>query len=159
MLFRSMGKADYQRVLDEMRLTSGNIFPIPITLSVDSEAGVEQGQEIALRNSKYELLAVMTVEDIYEWDQSELCQKVFGSEDSRHPLVAEMHKWGKLNISGKLQVIELPKHFDYQNLRKTPAQAREKLREIGCKNIVAFQTRNPLHRVQDRKSTRLNSSH
>jgi len=115
---------------------------------------LEQGQDIALRNSKYELLAVMTVEDIYEWDQSELCQKVFGSEDSRHPLVAEMHKWGKLNISGKLQVIELPKHFDYQNLRMTPAQAREKLKEIGCKNIVAFQTRNPLHRVHEELTKR-----
>jgi len=149
-----MGKADYQSVLDDMRLVSGHLFPIPITLSVDSEAGIEQGKDIALRNSKYELLAVMTVEDIYEWDQSELCQKVFGSEDSRHPLVAEMHKWGKLNISGKLQVIELPKHFDYQNLRMTPAQAREKLKEIGCKNIVAFQTRNPLHRVHEELTKR-----
>jgi len=153
-LDRFMGKADYQSVLDEMRLASGTLFPIPITLSVDSEAGIEQGQDIALRNSKYELLAVMTVEDIYEWDQSELCQKVFGSEDSRHPLVAEMHKWGKLNISGKLQVIELPKHFDYQNLRLTPAQAREKLQEIGCKNIIAFQTRNPLHRVHEELTKR-----
>lgn len=149
-----MGKADYQSVLDDMRLVNGHLFPIPITLSVDSEAGIEQGKDIALRNSKYELLAVMTVEDIYEWDQSELCQKVFGSEDSRHPLVAEMHKWGKLNISGKLQVIELPKHFDYQNLRMTPAQAREKLKEIGCKNIVAFQTRNPLHRVHEELTKR-----
>ncbi len=153
-LDRFMGKADYQSVLDEMRLASGTLFPIPITLSVDSEAGIEQGQDIALRNSKYELLAVMTVEDIYEWDQSELCQKVFGSEDSRHPLVAEMHKWGKLNISGKLQVIELPRHFDYQNLRMTPAQVREKLQEIGCKNIVAFQTRNPLHRVHEELTKR-----
>lgn len=149
-----MGEADYQSVLDDMRLVNGHLFPIPITLSVDSEAGIEQGKDIALRNSKYELLAVMTVEDIYEWDQSELCQKVFGSEDSRHPLVAEMHKWGKLNISGKLQVIELPKHFDYQNLRMTPAQAREKLKEIGCKNIVAFQTRNPLHRVHEELTKR-----
>ncbi len=153
-LDRFMGKTDYQSVLDKMRLASGHLFPIPITLSVDADAGIEQGRDIALRNSKYELLAVMTVEDIYEWDRSDLCQKVFGSEDSRHPLVAEMHKWGKLNISGNLQVIELPKHFDYQNLRMTPAQARERLGEIGGKNVVAFQTRNPLHRVHEELTKR-----
>ena len=68
--------------------------------------------------------------------------------------MAEKHKWGKLNIAGKLQVSELPKHFDYQNLRMTPAQAREKLKEIGCKNIVAFQTRNPLHRVHEELTKR-----
>ena len=153
-LSRFMGQADYQGVLEGMRLASGHIFPIPITLSVESAEGIELAQDIALRNSKNELLAVMTVEEIYEWNLSEFCQKVLSSEDLRHPLVAEMHTWGKFNISGPLKVIELPKHFDFQSIRLTPKETREKLLNSGYENVVAFQTRNPLHRVHEEMTKR-----
>ena len=99
-LDRFMGQEDHQRVLDEMRLTSGHIFPIPVTLPVEPGPAIRLDQDVALRNAKNELLAVMTIEEIYEWDRNEVAQKVFGSLDLRHPLVAEMHRWGRLNISG-----------------------------------------------------------
>src|SRR4051812_2257511 len=107
-LDRFMSQADYQRVLDEMRLANGAIFPIPVTLPVDANPNIHLDTDIALRNSKNELLAVLTIEEIYPWDLNETAQKVFATQDVRHPLVAEMHRWGKLNVSGRLQVLQMP---------------------------------------------------
>lgn len=148
-LDRFMGMADHQRVLDEMRLANGAVFPIPITLPVDREQPIALDREMALRDERNELLAVLTIEEIYEWDLDEVAARVFGTRDSRHPLVAEMNQWGKLNISGRLRVIQLPRHYDFQHLRLTPAQTRETLNRVRNRNIVAFQTRNPLHRVHE----------
>jgi sulfate adenylyltransferase len=153
-LDRFMGEADYRRVLDEMRLASGHVFPIPVTLPVDPGPAIQIGQDIALRNAKNELLAVMTIEEIYPWDCAEAAHKVFGTQDLRHPLVAEMHGWGKLAISGPVQVLQLPKHFDFQELRLTPRETRARLEKFGHPNVVAFQTRNPLHRVHEELTKR-----
>ncbi|MBN1218446.1 MAG: bifunctional sulfate adenylyltransferase/adenylylsulfate kinase [Anaerolineae bacterium] len=153
-LDRFMGQADYRRVLDEMRLASGHLFPLPITLPVEIDSLVGLDQEIALRNAKNELLAVMTVEEIYEWDLAEVAEKALGTHDLRHPLVAEMHRWGKLNISGQVQMLHLPPHYDFRELRLTPAQTRARLEAFGRNNVVAFQTRNPLHRVHEELTKR-----
>ncbi|NOZ72309.1 MAG: bifunctional sulfate adenylyltransferase/adenylylsulfate kinase [Chloroflexi bacterium] len=157
-LDRFMGQADYQRVLDEMRLSNGYVFPIPITLPVSPNEDIHLGQEIALRDQKNNLLALMTIEEIYEWDMNEAAQKVFGSTDLRHPLVAEMHRWGSLNISGRLRVLQLPLRYDFKSLRLTPAQTRERLIAAGHENVVAFQTRNPLHRVHEELTKRATES-
>src|SRR6185369_9915639 len=77
-LDRFMGKKDYQSVLDEMRLSSGHLFPIPITLPVDDEIELREGQDVALRDAQNHLLAVITVEEIYEWNLAETARKVFG---------------------------------------------------------------------------------
>ena len=153
-LDRFMGASDHQRVIDEMRLTNGFIFPMPITLPVEARADLHLDSDIALRNAKNELLAVMTVEEIYPWDVDEVAAKVFGTLDLRHPLVAEMHRWGRFNISGRLQALQLPKHYDFTDLRLTPAQVRERLGSMGRSNVVAFQTRNPLHRVHEELTKR-----
>ncbi len=153
-LDRFMGKADYERVVAEMRLADGTLFPIPVTLPVDSDAPIALDQDIALRSAKNDLIAVMKVEEIYNWDHTATAQQVFGTLDSRHPLVAEMHRWGKVNISGRLQVLQLPPRFDFQSLRFTPAQTRAHLEDFGYSNIVAFQTRNPLHRVHEELTKR-----
>ena len=153
-LDRFMGQADHQRVLDEMRLADGHLFPIPVTLPVEQNTTISLDQDVALCNTKNELLAVMTVEEIYEWNRVEVAQKVFGTLDLRHPLVAEMHRWGRLNISGHLQVLQLPQHYDFQMLRLTPAQTRVRLETFGRSNVVAFQTRNPLHRVHEELTKR-----
>ncbi len=129
-LDRFMGREDHQRVLDEMRLASDHIFPIPVTLPVEPGPDIQLGQDVALRNAKNDLLAVMTIEDIYEWDRDEVAQKVFGTLDLRHPLVAEMHRWGKLNISGRLRVLQLPKHYDFQDLRLTPGRDARPARRL-----------------------------
>ena len=111
-------------------------------------------QDIALRNAKNELLAVMTLTEMYEWDRDEMAQKALGSRDPRHPLVAEMHRWGRLNISGPLRVLHLPPHYDFHDIRLTPAQTRARLATFGYQNVVAFQTRNPLHRVHEELTKR-----
>ncbi len=87
-LDRFMGQADFQRVLDEMRLASGHIFSIPVTLPVEPGEAIHLDRDIALRNAKNELLAVLTIEEIYAWDQAEVALKVFGTTVARHPLVA-----------------------------------------------------------------------
>lgn len=153
-LDRFTGKEDYQRILDEMRLQSGHIFPIPVTLPVEPNVAIHLDQDIALRSSKNELLAVMTVEEIYEWDVAEAAQKVFGTTDLKHPLVAEMHGWGKLNISGRLRVLQLPRYYDFQNLRLSPLEVRARLESLGRQNVIAFQTRNPLHRAHEEMTKR-----
>jgi sulfate adenylyltransferase len=148
-LDRFMGADDHQRVLDEMRLANGFIFPMPITLPIEARDDLHLDQDVALRNAKNEILAVMTVDEIYPWDVDEVATKVFGTRDLRHPLVAEMHRWGRFNISGRLQALQLPKHYDFADLRLTPAQVRARLGRMGRSNVVAFQTRNPLHRVHE----------
>lgn len=153
-LDRFMGEEDHQRVLEEMRLASGPIFPIPITLPLGSDQAVRLDQQVALRNAKNELLAVMIIEEIYKWDLAEVALKVFGTQDLRHPLVAEMHRWGKYNISGRLEILRLPPHYDFCSLRSTPNETRERLKEFGRQNVVAFQTRNPLHRVHEEVTKR-----
>ncbi|MDA1228644.1 MAG: adenylyltransferase [SAR202 cluster bacterium Casp-Chloro-G4] len=153
-LDRFMGKEDHQRVLDEMRLMNGHLFPIPITFPVDPSENIKLGGQIAIRNSKNELLAVMDVEEIYEWDRAEVAAKAFGTTDSAHPLVAEMNRWGSHNISGALRVLQLPSHPDFHESRLTPGQTREALASFGYKNVVAFQTRNPLHRVHEELTKR-----
>ncbi len=153
-LDRFVGRDDHQRILDEMRLTSGHLFSIPVALPVPSEAEIHLDREMALRNSRNELLAVMTVEEAYRWDRDEVASKAFGTQDLKHPLVAEMARWGCVNISGRLQVFELPRHYDFRELRLTPAETRERLDSLGYPNVVAFQTRNPLHRVHEELTKR-----
>ena len=149
-----MNEADYQSVLENMRLENGTLFPIPITLPINDDVEVEVGDEVALRSAKFELLAVMNVEEIYNWDLETEAEAVAGTNDTSHPLVAEMHSWGKRYISGSLKVINLPKNPDFKELRLTPAMVREKLTKLGNKNVVAFQTRNPMHRAHEELTKR-----
>src|SRR6185436_8797897 len=107
---------------------------IPVTLPVEPSDDLHLDRDIALRNSKNELLAVMTIEELYEWDQAEVAEKVYRTRDVRHPLVAEMHRWGRLNIAGRLRVLQLPRHYDFQELRLTPAQTRARLAAFGQAN-------------------------
>jgi sulfate adenylyltransferase len=153
-LDRFMSRDDHQRVLDEMRLTNGYLFPIPIALPLDASAEIQLDRDIALRNPKNEILAIMTVEAIYEWNVAEVARRVFNTEDLAHPVIAEMHSWGRYNLSGSLRVLRLPKHYDFQDLRLTPAQTRTQLAALGRANVVAFQTRNPLHRAHEELTKR-----
>ena len=153
-LDRFMGEDDYRRTVGEMRLGDGTVFPIPVTLPVDDPSSIKLDREVALRDSRNELLAVMTVQEAYEWDLQETADLVFGTRDVRHPLVSEMHRWGRVNISGPLQVLQLPPHHDFSGLRKTPSETRASLSGYGHPNVVAFQTRNPLHRVHEELTKR-----
>ncbi len=144
-----MNAADFQSALDSKRLADGRLFPMPITLPVEPRQELEPGMDIALRDSRNNILAIQTIEEIYPWDMEEMAHKVFGKYDPRHPIIAEMHRWGKVNIAGQLEVLQLPPHLDFAELRRTPAQTRQVLESYGHDNVVAFQTRNPLHRVHE----------
>jgi len=155
-LDRFMGQADFERVVREMRLADGTLWPMPITLPVDAEhaADIKPGLELALRDSHNNLLAVMSVEEVYPWDVDATCQGVLGTLDTRHPLVAEMQRWGTFNVSGPMKVLTTPQHYDFVDLRLTPAQVRERLAAQGRPNVVAFQTRNPMHRAHEELTRR-----
>ncbi len=144
-----MGERDYLSVLEDMRLASGTLFPVPVTLPVDEGAQVSLDQPVALRDPKNSLLAVLDIEEVYRWELDREALAVLGTLDVRHPLVAEMHRWGALNVSGRLRVIQLPHHADFRGLRHTPTETRAALASKGRQNVVAFQTRNPLHRVHE----------
>ncbi len=153
-LRRFMGREDYECVLRSMRLADGTLFPIPITLPVAKSLDLSEGTEIALADEHNDLLAIMRVEEIYEWDRDEEAKSVYGTTDPRHPLVAEMERWGDLCISGELKVIRLPKYYDFRRLRLTPAEVRARLVELGHERVVAFQTRNPMHRAHEEMTKR-----
>ena len=151
---RFMGEADFRRVLAEMRLADGTLFPMPITLPVAADAGLRAGTDIALRDSMNDLLAIMTIEELYPWDPADLAERVLGSQDAKHPLVNEMTRWGRLNASGPIRMLQMPRHYDFKELRRTPAEVREVLAQTGRQNVVAFQTRNPLHRAHEELTKR-----
>lgn len=153
-LRKFMGRDDYLSVLETMRLADGTLFPIPITLPVASRLNISKGGEIALADEHNDLLAIMRVEEIYEWDREQEAKLAYGTTDPRHPLVAEMENWGELCISGEIKVVRLPKYYDFRRLRLTPAEVRARLAELGHDKVVAFQTRNPMHRAHEEMTKR-----
>ncbi len=153
-LDRFMGRADYLRVVEDMRLSDGLLFPIPITLPVVDARGLDEGVEVALRTPNNDVVALMRVEEIFGWDLAHEARHVLGTTDVRHPLVAEMHAWGRTYVSGALTVVALPKHHDFVDLRRTPAHVRAALAARGFGRVVAFQTCHPLHRFHEEMTKR-----
>jgi len=147
-------REEHESILEQMRLPSGHVFPIPIPLPVNADSALHLDREFALRNVKNDLLGILTVEQIYEWDPAEVAQRVLGTQDPKHPLVAEMQRWGQFNVSGSLRVLSLPRYYDFEDLRLTPAEVRSRLESFGRPNVVAFQTRNPLHRAHEEMTKR-----
>jgi sulfate adenylyltransferase len=153
-LDRFVGKADYHRIVQEMRLSNGTFFPIPIALPLQHFPGLELDKRITLRGPQNEVLAIMSVEEIYSYDRRQEASCVLGTTDTRHPFVSEMSQWSPQYVSGSLQIVSLPRHHDFQSLRLTPAQVRERLAAMHHKNVVAFQTRNPMHRSHEATTRR-----
>jgi len=153
-LDRFMSKADYQRVLTEMRLSDGTLFPIPITLTISKEDLPTREEWITLRDVRNYIVAVMRIEEVFRWDPQREARLVCGTTDHRHPLVSEMQQWRDLCISGELKVLNLPVYYDFVELRRTPAQVRAALAAMGNHNVVAFQTRNPMHRIHEELTKR-----
>ena len=149
-----MNKADFESVVHTLRLANGTLFPMPITLPVPENASVVLDSEVALADERNNLLAILRLDDIYAWDYTSTAQEVFGTLDTRHPIVSEMTRWHKHFASGKLEVLSLPKHYDFLPLRRTPTEVRAQLETFGKTNVVAFQTRNPLHRAHEELTKR-----
>ena len=145
-----MNRDDYEGVRDNMRLANGIFWPMPITLDV-SEAfagSIGEGAKIALRDPEGVLIATMAVESVYTPDKALEAQAVFGTTDDTHPGVGYLlHKAHPVYIGGTLNGIEPPVHYDFKHLRDTPREVRERFRKLGWRKVVAFQTRNPMHRA------------
>ena len=143
-------KADYDSVCAKMRLSSGTLWPMPVTLDVSQEFAdkLKKGERVALRDAEGVMLAVITVEDIWSPDRQAEAQAVFGTTDTKHPAVAYLTNQSKpVYLGGKVEALQLPLHYDYRSLRYTPAQLREEFAKRGWRKVVAFQTRNPMHRA------------
>jgi len=153
-LDRFMGQDDYQSVMDNMRLDDGMVWPIPITLTIDKEELPDQADWVTLRDVHNQIMAVMRVEEVFRFNWKEEANKVYGTVDLKHPIVSEMVGWGDLCLSGELKVLNLPAYDDFVELRLTPAETRQHLEEMGHANVVAFQTRNPMHRVHEELTKR-----
>ena len=153
-LDRFMGQDDYERVLTEMRLKNGLLFPIPVTLPLDENSLPKWGEAITLNDARNNTLAIMQIEEIYHYDTQREARLVLGTTDPKHPLVSEMVRWGKVYVSGELKVINLPVYYDFVDLRRTPAEVRSRLEQMGNSNVVAFQTRNPMHRIHEELTKR-----
>ncbi|TYB83301.1 bifunctional sulfate adenylyltransferase/adenylylsulfate kinase [Maritimibacter fusiformis] len=143
-------RADYDSVLKDMRLADGTLWPMPITLDVSEAfaAGLEEGQDIALRDQEGVILATMTVTDNWTPDKSHEATAVFGADDDAHPAVNYLHNQaGKVYLGGPITGIQQPVHYDFKGRRDTPNELRAFFRKMGWRRVVAFQTRNPLHRA------------
>lgn len=144
-----MAKGDYESVLERMRLQNGVLWPVPICLDVPEALArkLNSGDLLALRDPEGFLLAVMHVTDIWPVDREREARLVFETTDTHHPGVWHLfHKSGPYYIGGTLEVISLPLHFDFKQLRLTPAELRAIYAKLGWNRIVGFQTRQPLHR-------------
>lgn len=145
-----MGKADYESVCKNMRLADGALWPMPITLDVSKEfaAKLKAGESIALRDPEGVLIATLEVTDTWEPDMRAEAQAVFGTQDDKHPAVNFLYNLSNtVYVGGKLRGVEVPMHYDFRHLRDTPAELRAKFKKLGWNRVVAFQTRNPMHRA------------
>src|SRR5512134_1410677 len=112
-----MGKSDYERVLHEMRLSDGVLFPLPITLTADPKELPTVGEELVLRNANNEVMAIMQLDEVFHWDANTEGALAYGSTDAKHPMVSELARWNKVCISGPLKVVNLPRYHDFVDLR------------------------------------------
>ncbi|MDP7036404.1 MAG: adenylyltransferase, partial [Candidatus Marinimicrobia bacterium] len=145
-----INRNDYESVLKEMRLADGSLWPMPITLDVSEEFSekIKAEEKITLRDKEGFALAVLTVSDIWAPDLEKEAQSVYATTDTTHPAVNYLMNVGnKVYVGGRLEGISMPHHYDYQNDRHAPQELRDIFKEKGWTKVVAFQTRNPLHRA------------
>ena len=145
-----LSQKDYEEVVENMRLANGKIWPIPITLDVSKEFAdtVKTKQDIALRDQEGVILAILSISDKWMPNKKREAEKVFGSDDAAHPGVHYLKNLaGPIYLGGKITGIQKPVHYDFRRRRNTPNELRSYFQKLGWNKIVAFQTRNPLHRA------------
>ena len=145
-----LAQADFESVCSNMRLSSGVLWPIPVVLDVSEEFAdtISEGQRIALKDTEGVLLATMEVSSIYRPDKEFEANSVYGTTDDIHSGVHHlMHSTGPVYLGGRVFGVEPQTHYDFKLLRDTPSELRGRFRKLGWRKVVAFQTRNPLHRA------------
>jgi sulfate adenylyltransferase len=152
-----MNRADYDRVCSRMRLVDGTLWPIPVTLDVSEKfaEGLAPGTRVALRDAEGVMLAALTVGDVWAPDKMIEGELVYGTTSREHPGVATLLDCTHpVYVGGRLEGLQLPVHYDFHALRLTPAQVRDELVKRGWSRVVAFQTRNPMHRAHQELTLR-----
>ena len=143
-----MGEDDYNSVVETMRTTDGNIFPIPIVLDVDTNASYKKGDKVLLCDQFGNPLAVMSISSVWRPDKQKEVRHVYGTDDMVHPGVRyvfeDMHD---TYIGGDVEMVSLPKREDFKQFRYTPEELKKYFKEKGWNKVVGFQTRNPMHRA------------
>ncbi|MAV64697.1 MAG: adenylyltransferase [Candidatus Marinimicrobia bacterium] len=144
-----MIKKDYMSVLDQMRLSNGNLWPMPIILDLSKESidSIKNKNKIELRDQEGFLIAEMDIEDIWKPDKEKEAEKVFGTTSEEHPGVKQLNNLKEYYVGGKLEKINNPIHHDFQKLRLSPNEVKKEIAKLKYSQTIAFQTRNPIHRA------------
>ncbi len=144
-----MKKSDYLSVIRNMRLANGTVWSLPITLSISSQQAKDISDKLALSDQNDKVVAVMEVTGIYEYDKVEEARLVYGTNDEKHPGVAYLYSQEDLLVSGKITLIDNFNEQQFSNYRFTPEQTRKLFADKGWRQVVGFQTRNPVHRAHE----------
>lgn len=150
-LYGFLTRRDYHSVLDDMRLSDGTPWSIPITLAVSHEvaSAVKEDSPVGLSAPDGTPLAVLHARERFRYDKEREAQSVFRTTDSAHPGVAALYAQGEVYLAGEVEVLQLPQHHDFPAYRLTPQQTRQQFAQRGWRTVVAFQTRNPIHRAHE----------
>jgi sulfate adenylyltransferase len=146
-----VGAAEHQSVCSEMRLASGVLWPLPVVLNIPDELAdrLSVGDSLALRDREGVMIAALEVEECYERDLDAEVEAVFGTDDRSHTGVAQyLHRTRPWAVAGRVEALQLPVHYDYRELRKTPAEVRRLFSDLGWRQVIAFQTHRTFHRAQ-----------
>jgi len=145
-----LNESDYNNVIDNMKLSNGSIWPIPIVLDVNNKFidTISEDKSITLRDKEGFAIAILDIESKWQPNKKNEALKIYNTDSLEHPgvnyLFNQTNDW---YIGGKIRSIQNPKHYDYMNLRLTPEETKEKISDMGWDKVVAFQTRNPMHRA------------
>jgi sulfate adenylyltransferase len=145
-----LARADYESVCEKMRLADGTLWPMPVVLDLPEEIAstLGDGSSLALRDPEGTMLAVLHIEEKWTPDRAKEAQQVFATTDEKHPGVNYLlNRTNPVYVSGRVEGVEAPTHYDYRDLRMTPAEVRAEFSRLGWRKVVAFQTRNPMHRA------------
>ena len=146
-----MSQQDYSSVVEEMRLANGSVWSIPITLPISAEqvSNLKGVEEATLSSESDGVIGKIQISDIYKPDKGREAEKVYLAPDDKHPGVAALLSGGKYYVAGNIEVYQLPEHKHFGEYRMSPRQLRAVIEEKGWKSVVAFQTRNPIHRAHE----------
>ena len=144
-------EADYDSVVDRMRLADGTVWPMPVTLALKaSEADLwKQGVDFALKDPNGQIVAILHQPELYPYNKAVEAKLVYGTLDESHPGVARIETQGPYYVGGRVSVLYLPQHITFEVYRLTPAETRQEFRRRGWNQVVGFQTRNPIHRAHE----------
>ncbi|MEB7038871.1 sulfate adenylyltransferase [Staphylococcus gallinarum] len=146
-----MGEADYTEVVENVHLSNGLVWSIPITLPVDEAQANELniGDRVALYGEDNHLYGVLDLEEKYTYDKEKEAKLVYGTTDVDHPGVKKVYEKGSVYLAGPVHLVDRPKHDEFVDFHLDPVETRQLFSDLGWKTVVGFQTRNPVHRAHE----------